>query len=130
MKKDSQANSWNKRRASGSIAESTVREDLKHLIRIGKIIRYRKSNKKEEAQGIDFFVTDLDQAVIPLQVKSNLKDQPKHVERYPSIPSISPSFHREYQRRGQLLEILAAYVKGEILHLTPHYKKPIIAKQY
>ena len=106
----------------GLRVQNTIRDDLKKLLAKNKILRYRKGTQKEDHEGIDFVVTSLQGVVVPLQVKSDPKDQEQHAERYPLIPSIGLGRSWPDQREEQIVQIITEYSEGKILHL-PYHKK-------
>jgi hypothetical protein len=112
-------------RAAGKKTEDIIKSDLQILKAENKILSFLKTKSDDDIAGIDFFIFDLQNTKIPLQVKTRVSHQKTHVQKHPDIPSISVTYKYPKQRKEQLMQIVEAYPKGNCLHLTINMKKPL-----
>lgn len=113
--------------AAGRNTEKIIESDLQILKSEGKISGFSKTKKDDDMRGIDFFIFNLEDIKIPLQVKTRISHQKTHTQKHPDIPSISVTHTYPEQRKKQLMQIVEAYPKGECLHLTLNIKKPLVS---
>ncbi len=113
-------------RIRGSRNESVVIDALKGLKRSGEIHGFSKAQERDDIRGSDvlvyFFGGDSQNEYLemPLQVKSSVAGQEKHIERHSDIPSVvvegaDPVGRQQVKEKIRM--IVDAFRRDEIEHL-------------
>jgi hypothetical protein len=109
-----------RKRMYGIQIENFFKREVEELILTSNTIsKVTKSTLEEDRKGIDFFLTYMGN-IVPIQIKSGILFQKKHIEKFPKIPSLALTIllRKDIKKlRLVLKDICHSYTLGIVKHL-------------